>query len=161
MIRLATENGIRVDADDFTKMLKLARAAESGDAEHMIGAYEGALALYRGDFLEENPYAAWVEEERQRRRGEFLAAAERFVTLLLKLGDSERAIRWAETMLSHDALWEPAYAVLMEAHARQGNRALAVRAFNRCKKRLRDSLGVAPSARLVGLLDRIGKGAEV
>ena len=161
MIRLATEAGIRVDADDFSKMLKLARAAETGDPEHMIGAYEAALALYRGDFLEENRYASWVEEERQRRRSEFLAAAERFATLLLKLGDSERAVRWAETMLSHDPLWEPAYAVLMEAHAKQGNRALAVRAFNRCKKRLRDSLGVAPSSRLTGLLNRISKSADV
>jgi len=161
MVRLASEAGIRVDADDFSKMLKLARAAESGDAEHMIAMYEGALALYRGDFLEENPYAAWVEEERQRRRSEFLAAAERFATLLLKLGDSERAIRWAEAMLSHDPLWEPAYAVLMEAHARQGNRALAVRAFNRCKKRLRDSLGVPPSSRLTALLNKISKSADV
>jgi DNA-binding SARP family transcriptional activator len=161
MIRLATEAGIRVDADDFSKMLKLARAAESGDAEHMTGAYEGALALYRGDFLEENRYAAWVEEERQRRRSEFLAAAERFATLLLKLGDPERAARWAETMLAHDPLWEPAYAVLMEAHARQGNRALAVRAFNRCKKRLRDALGVAPSARVTSLLERIAKSGDL
>jgi DNA-binding SARP family transcriptional activator len=70
-------------------------------------------------------------------------------------------VRWAETMLAHDPLWEPAYAVLMEAHARQGNRALAVRAFNRCKKRLRDSLGVPPSGRLIGLMDRITKGGDV
>ena len=160
-IRLATEAGIRVDVEDFSKLLKLARAAESGDQEHMVAAYENALGLYRGDFLEETPYAAWTEEERQRRRSEFLAGAERFATLLLKLGDAERAVRWAETMLGHDPLWEPAYVVLMEAHARQGNRALAVRAFNRCKKRLRDALGVAPSARLIGLMDRITKGGDV
>jgi DNA-binding SARP family transcriptional activator len=47
--------------------------------------------------------------------------------------------------------------VLMEAHGRQGNRALAVRAFNRCKKRLRDGLGVAPSSRVTALLERISK----
>jgi DNA-binding SARP family transcriptional activator len=161
MIRLATEAGVRVDVEDFSRMLKSARAAESSGRERMIAAYEGALALYRGDFLEENPYAAWVEEERSRRRSEFLAAAERFATLLLKLDDAERAARWAETMLTHDPLWEPAYAVLMEAHARQGNRALAVRAFNRCKKRLRDALGVAPSGRVTLLLERIAKSGDL
>jgi len=160
-IRLAIEGGVRVDAEDFSRMLKAARASESAGREQMIAAYESALGLYRGDFLEENPYAAWTEEERGSRRGEFLAAAERFATLLLKLDDAERAARWAETMLAHDPLWEPAYALLMEAHARQGNRALAVRAFNRCKKRLRDALGVAPSARVTSLLERIARSGDL
>jgi DNA-binding SARP family transcriptional activator len=156
-IRLAMESGIRVDVDDFTRLLKTARAAESGDRDAMIVAYETALATYRGDFLEENPYAAWAEEERQQRRSEFLTAAERFATLLLRAGDAERAARWAEAMLHHDPLWESAYALLMEAHWQQGNRALAVRAYNRCKKRLRDGLGVPPSARITALLDRIAR----
>jgi DNA-binding SARP family transcriptional activator len=156
-IRLAMESGLRVDADDFSRMLKAARAAETGDREQFVAAYESALGLYRGDFLEENPYAAWAEEERQRRRTEFLTAAQRFASLLLKVGDADRAARWAEVMLQHDPLWEAAYEVLMEAHWRQGNRALAVRAFNRCKKRLRDGLGVAPSSRVTALLERISK----
>jgi len=156
-IRLAMESGLRVDVDDFTRLLKAARTSESADREAMIAAYETALGTYRGDFLEENPYAAWAEEERQLRRSEFLTAAERFATLLLRGGESERAARWAEAMLHQDPLWENAYALLMEAHWQQGNRALAVRAFNRCKKRLRDGLGVQPSARITTLLDRIAR----
>ena len=156
-IRLAMESGLRVDVDDFTRLLKAARAAEAGERETMIAAYETVLGLYRGDFLEENPYAAWAEEERQLRRSEFLTAAERFATQLLRAGDAERAARWAEAMLHQDPLWESAYALLMEAHWQQGNRALAVRAFNRCKKRLRDGLGVQPSARITTLLDRIAR----
>lgn len=154
-IRLAVDSGLRVDVDEFSRMLKAARGAESGDREQLIAAYENALGLYRGDFLEENPYAVWAEEERQHRRSEFLTAAQRFANLLLKLGDPERAARWAEVMLQHDPLWEAAYAVLMEAHWQQGNRALAVRAFNRCKKRLRESLGVAPSGKITALFERI------
>ena len=156
-IRLAMDAGIRVDVDEFSRMLKAARSAEGGDREQLIAAYEAALGLYRGDFLEENPYAAWAEEERQRRRSEFLNGAERFAALLLKLGDPERATRWAETMLEQDPLWEAAYGILMEAHWVQGNRALAVRAYNRCKKRLREGLGVAPSARITSLLEKISR----
>ena len=156
-IRLAIDAGIRVDVDEFTRMLKAARAGEGGERDQVVASYETALGVYRGDFLEENPYARWAEEERQRRRAEFLAAAERFSTLLLKYGDAERAARWAETMLQHDPLWEAAYAILMEAQWQQGNRALAVRAFNRCKKRLRDGLGVAPSARMTALLGRVSR----
>lgn len=156
-IRLAMDAGIRVDVDDFSRMLKAARAAENSDREQVVASYESALGLYRGDFLEENPYARWADEERQRRRSEFLAAAERFSMLLLRFGDAERAARWAETMLQHDPLWEAAYAILMEAQWQQGSRALAVRAYNRCKKRLRDGLGVAPSARITALLERVSR----
>jgi DNA-binding SARP family transcriptional activator len=46
---------------------------------------------------------------------------------------------------------------LMEAFWRQGNRALAVRTFNRCRKRLKEALGVAPSSRTMALLERISQ----
>jgi DNA-binding SARP family transcriptional activator len=81
--------------------------------------------------------------------------------LLLRVDEFERAARWAETMLQHDPLWEAAYALLMEAYWRQGNRALAVRAFNRCRKRLKEALGVAPSSRTIALLAQISNRDDV
>jgi DNA-binding SARP family transcriptional activator len=154
-IRLARELGVRVDVDEFSRLLKGARAQETVDVDESIARYESALALYRGEFLGDNRYAAWAEAERQERRREFIVSAERLTSLLIKSGELERAVRWAETMLQHDTLWEPAYALLMEAFWLQGNRALAVRAFNRCRKRLRDGLDIAPSSRTLALLDRI------
>jgi DNA-binding SARP family transcriptional activator len=154
-IGLALEGGVRVDADEFSRLLKLARAQESVDVEQAISRYESALALYRGEFLGENRYAAWAETERQERRREFLESAERLATLLLRTGEYERAARWAETMLQHDPLWEAGYTLLMEGYWRQGNRALAVRTYNRCRKRLKDGLGVAPSRRTIEMLERI------
>ena len=156
-IRLGLEHGVRIDADEFSRLLKAARAQEAVNVDESITRYESALALYRGEFLGDNRYAEWAESERQERRSEFLASAGRLTTLLIRSGEFERAVRWAETMLQHDALWEPAYAVLMEAFWRQGNRALAVRTFNRCRKRLKDVLGVAPSSRTMGLLDKISQ----
>jgi ATP/maltotriose-dependent transcriptional regulator MalT len=154
-IGLALEGGVRVDADEFSRLLKVARAQESVDVEQSITRYEGALALYRGEFLGENRYAGWAETERQDCRREFLESAERLAGLLLRTGEHERAARWAETMLQHDPLWEAGYTLLMEGYWRQGNRALAVRTYNRCRKRLKDALGVAPSTRTMALLERI------
>jgi DNA-binding SARP family transcriptional activator len=156
-LRLATDAGVRVDADDFVRLLKSARAAETADAEHAVTLYEAALALYRGEFLSDQRYAAWAESERQLRRGEFLASAERLASLLLTQGELDRAARWAETILQHDPLWEQAYALLMEAYWRQGNRALAVRTFKRCQKRLHSALGVSPSERTLALLATISR----
>lgn len=154
-IRLAADPAVRVDADELTRLVKAAAQSGATDVELAISRYESALTLYRGEFLAENRYAKWAEAERQRKRAEFLAAGERLGRLLLKTGDYERAARWAEAILAQDPLWEGAYAVLMEALWRQGNRALAVRAYNRCRKRLRESLGVSPSARITELLDKV------
>ena len=156
-IRLGLELGVRVDADEFSRLLKTARAQETLNMDESIARYESALALYRGEFLGDNRYAEWAESERQERRREFIVSAERLTALLIRAGEFERAVRWAETMLQHDPLWEPAYALLMEAFWRQGNRALAVRTFNRCRKRLKETLGVAPSSRTVALLEKISQ----
>ncbi|CAN5198403.1 BTAD domain-containing putative transcriptional regulator [soil metagenome] len=156
-IRLGTELGIRVDADEFSRLLKVARSQETLNVEESIVRYESALALYRGEFLGDNRYAEWAEPERLERRREFIVAAERLTSLLMRSGEFERAVRWAETMLQHDPLWEPAYTLLMEAFWRQGNRALAVRTFNRCRKRLKEALGVLPSSRTMALLERISR----
>lgn len=154
-ILLATEAGIRIDADEFQSLLRQARAAEPADAEQAITLYEQALSLYRGDYLVETPYSAWAERDRQRWRAEMLSSGERLGRLLLRAGEAERAGRWAEIVLQHDPVWEGAYVVLMEAHWRQGNRPLAVRAFERCRKRLKEALGVSPSPGTVELMGRI------
>ncbi len=159
-IRLGLEVGVRVDADEFSRLLRTARAQETLDVDESIARYESALALYRGEFLGDHRYAEWAESERQERRREFIVSAERLTALLVKAGEFERAVRWAETMLQHDPLWEPAYTLLMEAFWRQGNRALAVRTYNRCRKRLKEALGVAPSSRTMALLERISRRDE-
>ena len=47
-----------------------------------------------------------------------------------------------------------------EVTCRGSGRVLAVRTFNRCRKRLKEALGVAPSSRTMALLDRISKRDE-
>ncbi len=116
-----------------------------------------ALALYRGDFLEESPYAEWAGEERERLLTEYLTAAERLARLWVTQGDYERGARWANAVLAKDPLWEEAYALLMECQWKQGNRALAVRTYDRCRKRLRESLGVEPSPRTTALFEAISR----
>lgn len=156
-VRLGIEAGVLVDADEFSKLLKSARSLETTNVDEAISRYERALLLYRGEFLSENRYAKWAEAERNERRREFLLGAERLASLLVRTGEFDRSAKWAETMLQHDPLWEGAYALLMESHWRQGNRALAVRAYNRCRKRLKDSLNVTPSNKTMVLLSQISQ----
>jgi DNA-binding SARP family transcriptional activator len=147
-----------VDVDEFLRLLQQARSLETTDPAQAVALYEAGLALYRGDFLEENLYAEWVIEERERLLMEYLMAAERLARLLLGRDEYEGAMRWAHAILAKDPLWEEAYAVLMECQWRLGHRGLAVRTFERCRKRLQETLAVEPSPRLQELYKTIAQG---
>ncbi len=149
---------VRVDADEFLKLLQQARSIEARNALQAIKFYEAGLVLYRGDFLEENPYAEWAIEERERLLMEYLMAAERLARLLLAHNDYERALHWANAILAKDPLWEEAYAVLMECQWRLGHRGLAIRAYERCRRRLQEALGMEPSPHLQELYRAIVQG---
>ena len=58
-----------------------------------------------------------------------------------------------------DALREPSWRLLMRGHEALGNRPEALAAFHRLRARLREDLGVAPSAQTQVLFDRILRGA--
>lgn len=156
-LQLDLGSGIRVDADEWSRLIGAARAFEGTDPEQAIILYESALAMYHGDFLEEIPYADWASEEREQRLVEYLSAAERLASLLVGQGESERGLRWANAILAKDPLWEEAYVLLMQCHWQQGHRALAVRVYDRCRRRLREALGVEPSPRTTALFEEISR----
>jgi DNA-binding SARP family transcriptional activator len=85
----------------------------------------------------------------------FLSASERLARLWVIQKDYERAAYWANEIISKDPLWEEAYIQLMYCYWKQGNRALAVRVYDRCKKRLSEALNLAPSPRAQDLLQDI------
>lgn len=156
-LQLDRSSGVRVDADELSRLVAAARALEGTNPERAITLYESALVIYHGDFLEETPYADWAREEREQRLVEYLSAAERLASLLVGHGESERGLRWANAILAKDPLWEQAYALLMQCHWQQGHRALAVRVYERCR-RLRESLCIEPSPRTKALFEEIARG---
>ncbi len=154
-LRLDMSVGVYVDADEFMRRVSLARELMDESQEQAIELYESALAMYRGDFLEEQPYAEWAMKEREQLTAVYLAAAEQLTRLLLKQGEYERGMRWANTILAKDPLWEEGYVLLMQCHWKQGNRALAVRVYDRCRRRLYEGLGIEPSPRTTALFTEI------
>jgi len=155
MLRLNRDAGIEIDSDQFVQLLQKARWAEREDISQATMLYEAALQLYHGDFLIEVPYADWAAEEREQRRMQYLVTAERLARLAMMQGEHERAIEWANILLRKDPTWEAAYALLMECHWQHGNRALAVRIYDRCRKRLAEILGVEPSPDTTALYEKI------
>ena len=63
----------------------------------------------------------------------------------LQSGDPAEAATWAEQVVALEPFRETGYRRLMEAHAAAGNRAEALRVYERCRRLLADELGAYPS----------------
>ncbi len=90
----------------------------------------------------------------------YLRAADKLAGLLIERSEFEEALDICQAILARDACWERAYRLIMTAHARQGNRPLALRAYQRCAAALHDELGVEPSAATTTLYRQITQSGE-
>ncbi len=111
---------------------------------------ETALALYRGPFLDgltvnEAPeYELWLMMERERLAQSFLRAVAAAIRLHQARGAWRDVLAVARRGLAQDNLHEPFYRALMEAHARLGERAEALRQYEVLRSLLERELGVEP-----------------
>jgi len=103
-----------------------------------------ASAISRRVFLPEDS-GAWVERKREELTEQRVRALELLAQALLADGDHARAASAATDVLDLDPYRETGHQLLMKAHAAAGNRAEALRAYERCRRLLAEELGVDPS----------------
>lgn len=112
------------------------------NAEDLASLRASAL-LYRGDLLadlalREEAFEAWLGIERRR----LSAAAIKLFDRLAALETGHAQIEAAQQLLALDNLRESSHRQVMKAYASQGERGLALKQFDICKKILHDDLGV-------------------
>ena len=87
----------------------------------------------------------WVEEKRRDLADVRARAFGVLADAHLTSGDAREAAKWAEQTIALEPFRETGYRLLMEAHAAGGNRAEALRVYERCRRLLADELGAYPS----------------
>src|SRR6188472_3672037 len=119
-------------------------ALAAGDLERARAAAESAESLVRRPFLPGDE-GTWVEEQ----RSELADLRERALDVLsdacLRSGATREAAKWAEELVALAPFRETGYRRLMEARAAAGDRAEALRVYERCRRLLSDELGAYPS----------------
>lgn len=111
---------------------------------------EAAPELYRGPFLDglalhEAPeFELWVTMERERLAQNFLRVTTAALRTYRARGAWHEVLAAARRGLAQDTLHEPFYRALMEAHARLGERAEALRQYDVLRGLLERELGVEP-----------------
>jgi DNA-binding SARP family transcriptional activator len=124
---------------------------EAGDAE-------GALSLYRGDFLEgfhlpDAPeFERWVDAERERLRRQAAGAAWEISEVMEERGNGAEALRWARRARAFAPEEEASLRRLLALLDRMGERAEAVREYEAFAERLAAEYELEPSPETQALL---------
>lgn len=113
-------------------------------------------SLLRGPFLASHE-GEWVDSVRARLKEVRVSALETASSSSSALGDTHHALRYAEEAVRQAPFRETAYRCQMTAHRLAGNRAEALRIYQRLRTVLAEELGIDPSpeseAAYLGLLD--------
>ena len=109
-------------------------------------AAEAALALMRGELLADEPDSPWADDERAAVARLAVDVRRTAARAALAVGDYAAARDMSEAVVAIDSYDEGALQVLMAALAHSGQPGTALAVFARARKRLREDLGVDPSA---------------
>lgn len=148
-----------LDVERFESALRprVARPARRWSAED-VAAVAAAVDLYRGDLLP-GVYDDWVLGARARLADLHLAALIGLVEWHRAAGRTDRVVEYGERALAREPLREDVHRHLIAAYASAGQRDLATRQFERCRRLLAAELGVDPMPETVALAARVVRGA--
>jgi DNA-binding SARP family transcriptional activator len=144
-LRLDLPPGTVVDLEEAGAALDEAeRLLAAGDADGAAAAACAARAVTARPFLPGED-AAWAQARQAELTGRHRRALATLAAAHLARGEPGAAVRDAEELVAAEPLLETAHQLLMRAHAAAGDRAEALRAYDRCRRILVDELGVGPS----------------
>ena len=155
--------GYRLDLDagcvDASRLETAVRAGSDALREdhpdEAIVILRDAVSSWRGDPLTDLADGPFAAGERARLEELHLSAAERLADAHLALGRADDAVADLEGLVQLHPLREPLWARLMLALYRTGRQADALRAYQRARHALVESLGIDPGAELQSLEQRI------
>lgn len=158
-VAFSEDSEYALDVERFRAHLQFAPGLEPDPA-----SLRDALALYRGDFLEDlyitqSPaFDQWVEGQRTQLRELAVGACRRLVSYYLSLEDYPSGIAVARRSLDLDPLSEEGWRQLLLLLALEGQRNLALSQYGILRQRLMDELGVPPSGETESLVEEIRAG---
>jgi DNA-binding SARP family transcriptional activator len=142
---------VEVDADELEAHTTAGLALAKVDPERATAEIEQGLALYRGDFLAELPYAEWAMTERHRLHDLVCMGLRSLANLRLEEGLVDDAARWLERLGTLQPYDEEVHRRLIELDIARGRRSDAVRRYDVLRSRMRRTFGQNPSFTLADL----------
>lgn len=132
----------------FDSLVREALAGKSlGDSALAASAARRALALYRGDLLQDDRMQWWSTGPRERAKNRFLQLLDLLATDAERRGETDESVRLLERAIEVEPYDEARYLRLARLFASQGRTGSATAILVRCRESLAE-VGVRPSASL-------------
>jgi DNA-binding SARP family transcriptional activator len=135
---------VEVDADVFEDHVRAGLALVEADPHRAAAEIEQGLAIYRGDFLAELPYAEWAMAERHRLHDLACLGLRSLADIRLERRLIDSAARSLERLATLQPYDEDVHRRLMELEIMQGRRSDAVRRYATLRSRIRRTFGHDP-----------------
>jgi predicted ATPase/DNA-binding SARP family transcriptional activator len=148
-----TDSDYWLDCEAFATSLTTSQSAAS--LNERTDAMEATRTFYRGDYMEDEPYAEWVQHPRTQWRRRFLQLLTDLSEAYGKSGNFDKAITHCLTILTLDKTNENTYRFLMHCHASMGDRGAALSVYDEAVQALKDEIGVDPMIETVELARQI------
>jgi DNA-binding SARP family transcriptional activator len=130
------------------------RAFEEAVAQGTAAAEE-VLALYRGDFVPEEPYTDWIMRERERLHGIYLNALVACLEAHMRRSAWREALLIARRLLEREPWLEEVWRAQITCYLELGRRSEALQAYRDCEEHLRRELDAAPGPLTRALHERL------
>ncbi|MCP4750796.1 MAG: hypothetical protein GY866_07880 [Proteobacteria bacterium] len=146
------------DIRDFLKTV------ESGDRESLrqpenpgagIEFYLEAEFIRKGEFLENDRYLDWCNDERERLNLLYLSTLHKIIDFYEDKADYHQGLRFAEKALSLDQYSENTYRKMMIFYSRIGNNPMVLKTFKKCKSYLEKDLNCPPTWETIDLFNQL------
>jgi DNA-binding SARP family transcriptional activator len=143
---------VRIDADTFSEAVRdgLA-AADRGDADRAAQLLELGMSLYRGDLLEDEPYAEWAMPERDRLRAMATDSLRAMTQIALAQGDHATAVKHLDRLAEFEPFDSDIHKELLRVLLVAGRRSEALRRYSTFRARLSKEFAAAPGFALSDL----------
>ncbi|HKR98418.1 MAG TPA: bacterial transcriptional activator domain-containing protein, partial [Candidatus Dormibacteraeota bacterium] len=137
------------DADEFEGQATAGMAAlHDGRRRAARDHLERAIALYRGDFLADDPYAEWALRERDRLRG----VASEVLRVLVDLVTIPERAHYLEELAELEPFDDDVHRDLVTTWLLTGRRSRAARHYESFRVRLMRAFGEPPGFELCDLI---------
>ncbi|MCP4181976.1 MAG: hypothetical protein GY761_01445 [Hyphomicrobiales bacterium] len=143
---LLRSNLVWIDSDEFCALVSKGR--EMLRANDLAGAkkhLEDAESLYRGEFIEDEPYSDWCIIERERLREIYLELLDSLAICYIETGSYTTAARICRTALSSDPCRESFIRTLMKSMISMGRPDWARASFVSWRRSLEKEYGLSPT----------------
>jgi len=153
---IAPDLEVWLDTEEFEQRWLTGRRLEKeGKVEDAVKYYGLAEELYRGDYLEDEPYAEWTLVQREALKDIYFAILGKLAGFSFQAADYENCVMYCQKILANDPCHEEAYRWLIRCYTRMGQRHRARQWYNLCVTTLKRELDDVPDCETTNLFHKL------